>query len=74
MEYLTSQQIAKQLNVTPQRVTGLIRAGLLKALPEKVGGTWLVLKSEFQRFQRRPRRGPGRPPEKKRGKRPAGAK
>jgi hypothetical protein len=66
MEYLTTKQIADDLQISPQRVTGLIRAGELKAQPVKVGTYYVVLKKDFERFKRKPRRGPGRPAEAKR--------
>ena len=52
MEYLTTQQVGKILNVTPQRVLALIRAGRLPAT--KVGRDWLITRQDLEKFEKRP--------------------
>jgi excisionase family DNA binding protein len=45
------------------RVRVLVRSGELPA--EKVGRDWLIRRSVVERFARKERRGPGRPPKEK---------
>lgn len=52
MEHLTTQQVGKILNVTPQRVLALIRAGRLPA--SKVGRDWLITRQDLEKFEKRP--------------------
>lgn len=52
MEHLTTQQVGKILNVTPQRVLALIRAGRLPAT--KVGRDWLITRQDLATFEKRP--------------------
>lgn len=52
MEHLTTQQVGKILNVTPQRVLALIRAGRLPAT--KVGRDWLITRQDLEKFEKRP--------------------
>ena len=52
MEHLTTQQVGKILNVTPQRVLALIRVGRLPAI--KVGRDWLIARKDLATFEKRP--------------------
>jgi len=52
MEHLTTQQVGKILNVTPQRVLALIRVGRLPAT--KVGRDWLITRQDLEKFEKRP--------------------
>jgi len=52
MDHLTTQQVGKILNVTPQRVLALIRVGRLPAI--KVGRDWLITRQDLEKFEKRP--------------------
>ncbi len=52
MDYLTTQDVAKKLGVSRQRVLALIRAKRLKAT--KVGRDWLILPADLASFEKRP--------------------
>ena len=52
MEHLTTQQVGKILNVTPQRVLAPIRVGRLPAT--KVGRDWLITRQDLEKFEKRP--------------------
>jgi excisionase family DNA binding protein len=56
MEYITTNEAASRLGVSPQRVAILIRDGRLKA--EKVGGMWLIKPKDLKPVLHRK---PGRP-------------
>lgn len=59
MAHVGTKEAADRLGVTQERVTQLIRAGDLKAM--KVGRTWIIDERSLTAFERKERRGPGRP-------------
>lgn len=58
MEYISTEQAAKELGVTMRRVQAMIQAGRLKA--EKLGGVWLIHPRDLDAVRDRK---PGRPPQ-----------
>jgi excisionase family DNA binding protein len=63
MDLLTVPQAAEIIGLSRIRVRVLVRSGELPA--EKVGRDWLIRRSVVERFARKERRGPGRPPKEK---------
>lgn len=52
MDYLTTEDAAKKLGVSRQRVLALIQTDRLPAT--KVGRDWLILPSDLENFEKRP--------------------
>lgn len=52
MDYLTTQDVAKKLAVSRQRVLALIQADRLPAT--KAGRDWLILPADLEKFEKRP--------------------
>ncbi len=52
MDYLNTFQAGEILGVSAQRVLALIRDGRLPA--RKVGRDWLIVRSDLDKFQKRP--------------------
>ena len=50
--FLTTQEAAKRIGVTPGRIWQLIKSGEVKA--ERVGYFWLVPENEVDKFRDRP--------------------
>lgn len=53
MDYVSTTQAAKRLEVSQTRVTIFIREGRLPA--EKVGNVWMIHKDDLEAFSKKPR-------------------
>jgi excisionase family DNA binding protein len=63
MEFVTVAEAAKIIGLSGVRLRALIASGELPA--EKLGRDWAIRRSAAERFARKDRRGPGRPPKGK---------
>lgn len=57
---LTSAEVADELGVQHDTVRKYVQRGLLHPL-KNIGSAYVFLSSEFKRFQKSRRKGPGRP-------------
>lgn len=62
-DFLTTEEVAEKLGVTPARVRHLVKAGRLKK-SDRVGHMLIFDKAEVERFRAIPRK-PGRPKSEK---------
>jgi len=58
MDFLTTSQAAKDINMSQGRIAALIKAGKIPA--KQAGRTWIINREDWEAFKLKERR-PGRP-------------